>query len=338
MFNSERKKANKVARAIVEGRFDLAAEMLRTGAKPDGMTKAGYFRFHDDKCTSLMAAVRQGQIELVRMLLEQGADPSARDGNGRTALHYLKPDEDVKNPTIVHLLVSYDASIDAVDDRGLTALVTMMDSHRRFGAVAALLRHGARQDKIPSYYGSLLCVAARRNEPEVISELIHYGADVRATLGKSYTALHMAASEGHGDVVKVLIAHGADPLAKDEKMNTPADLAQEKYPGIANYIRQQSGLMPLGDNGWIKVSDDEIGLVSEKAAVGYRLTEIFNFARAEATVIARNLETGSESLTVRPFDACEVTVLRAAAQQLTAFGGRVQNLPTEKSVKLISKG
>ncbi len=338
MFNSERKKANAVARAIVEGRFDLASEMLRAGAKPDGVCKSTYFRFGDDKCTSLMAAVRQGQIELVMMLLAKGADPAARDSQGRTAMFYLKSEEEAKNPTIVMLLRAYGAAIDVTDDRGLTPLLVMMDGHRRFGAVAALLRNGARQDVVPSYYGSLLFMACRRNEPKVIEELIAHGADVRATFGKSYTALHVAASEGHGDVVKVLIAHGADPLAKDEKMNTPADLAQEKYPGIANYIRQQAGIAPTGENGWIKVSDDEIALVSDKPAIGYRLTEIFNFARSEATVIARNLETGSESVNVRHFDTCETDVLRTAAQALRDQGGQVKTLPAAKAVKLIGKG
>ena len=331
MFNSERKKANKVARAIAEFRFSEAATLLRDGLPADGIDNR-----KREKPTGLMLAVKYKQIELVQLLLEKGADVHARDAEGSTAFHYLDPKEEAKNPTLVHLLIAAGGDIDKKNHRGYTPLYTMLDRYERAGAVAALLRHGASREFGYSFYGPILVLASRRNEPEVIREIARHGVDLNEAGRNGYTALHMAASEGNGEVAAALIELGADTQARDEKMNTPADLAEEKkHIGLANFLRQHMGMVTQTENGWVKVSDDEIAIVSDKQAIGYRLTEIFNFARNETTVIARNLETGNESVTVRNFEACETNILRDAAHQLCEQGGRVANLPGAKTVKLV---
>lgn len=318
MFNTERKKADQVARAISDKRYDLAAEMLRAGARPDGI-----HRKNRDKPTALMLAVGHKQIGLTKLLIEMGADVNARDGDGDTALHYLDKTDNIAGGTLVHLLVAAGADINAKNHRGYTPLSQALNSYERAGRVAALLRHGASMEFDYSYYGPALVLASRRNEPEVIRELIAHGADINAAGRNGYTPLHMAASEGNGDVVRVLIELGADTQARDVKMNTPADLAQEnKHFGIANFIRQTAGVRVGVDEGWVKVADDEIAKVHDKSAIGYRLTEIFNFTRGEATVIVRNVETGNESVTVRHFnDYAQQAVIHQAAEALQNAGG-----------------
>ncbi len=333
MFNSEQKKANKVARAIAEYRFSAATEMLNAGVPANGIE-----RRRREKPTSLMLAVKAKSIELVQLLLEKGADVHARDGDGDTAFHYLDPKEEAKNPTIVRLLMAAGGDINKTNNRGYSALHMMLDRYERAGAVTALLRNGASTEFGYSYYGPVLVFASRRNEPEVIRELVRHGIGLEAVGRNGYTALHMAAAEGNGDVVKTLVELGADIHARDEKMNTPADLAEEKkHIGLANFLRQQMGSGAVTENGWRKVSDDEIAFVSDKKAVSYRLTEIFNFATQEATLLARNLETGSESVTIRNFNLCADDVLRTAAQQLQQQGGNVRALPGIKPVRLIEK-
>lgn len=333
MFNSEQKKANKVARAIAEYRFDLAAEMLNAGMPANGID-----RRKREKPTSLMLAVKAKNIELVQLLLEKGADVHARDREGDTVFHYLDPKEEAKNPTIVRLLVAAGGDIDKTNSRGYSPLHSILDRYERAGAVAALLRNGASTEFGYSFYGPALVFASRRNEPEAIRELVRHGVGLEEVGRYGYTALHSAASEGNGDVVKALVELGADVHARDEKMNTPADLAEEKkHIGLANFLRQHMGNSAPEESGWRKVSDDEIALVSDKKAVNYRLTEIFNFATQEATLLARNLETGSESVTVRHFNACADEVLRTASQQLQQQGGNARPLPGVKYVHLIEK-
>lgn len=333
MFNTERRKADKVARAIHDGHYDRAELLLQAGAGGNGvLSKRG------TGLTSLMLAVSGGQLELVISLLERGADVHARDVRGKTALHYLPRTCDVS--AIAAVLLQAGADIEARDNQGQTPLHDILGYRERAEVVSVLLRHGASIDFQASYYGPALVLASRMDEPAVIEELIRYGADIAAVGWKGYTALHMAAREGNGNVVRLLMEMGADTQARDKEMNTPADVAQEhEHVGIASYIRQHAGSARKTDGGWVKVSDEEIAFVSDKKAVGYRLTEIFNFTRREATIIARNLETGSESIAVRDFNSyAQQDMVLQAAEKLSGATGHQVLLPSKAVIRKTGGG
>lgn len=65
-------------------RASIAAALLMAGAKPDA-TSSG-----DSGATALMVAAHNGSSDLVRILLEHGANKAAIDKNGRTALEIAK--------------------------------------------------------------------------------------------------------------------------------------------------------------------------------------------------------------------------------------------------------
>lgn len=170
--------------------------------------------------------------------------------------------------------------------------------------------------------------AASDGSYEIVAMLIKAGADVNAArVDDGLTALHFAARRGKGDIARLLINHGANIDAVDQRMNTPADLADKEYPRIADMIRGKERLperqAPEAD-GWHLTAPDEIAHVSDKIAIGYRLTEIFNFRGGVYTRIARNLETGAESQTLRLFDEFgDNSLLLEAQKQLTAKGGKM---------------
>jgi ankyrin repeat protein len=73
--------------------------------------------------TLLMVACRQGALDLVRWLLEAGADPNARSPNGTTPLMYAKTAAFAKGDmAILELLLSHGADIHATDTCGRSAL------------------------------------------------------------------------------------------------------------------------------------------------------------------------------------------------------------------------
>jgi len=163
---------------------------------------------------------------------------------------------------------------------------------------------------------------------EIVSMLIKAGADVNAARADDgLTALHFAARRGKGDIARLLIAHGANIDAADQRMNTPADLADKEYPRIADMIRGKERPPERSapdSGGWHLTAPDEVAHVSDKAAIGYRLTEIFNFSGGVYTRIARNLETGAESQTMRLFDEFgDNTLLVEAQKQLASKGGKM---------------
>ncbi|KHK01982.1 ankyrin repeat domain-containing protein [Desulfovibrio sp. TomC] len=97
--------------------------------------------------TALMAAVRLGDIRIVRFLLEAGVAPNRQDAAGRTALHSLQPvhpeplDKTVLDrddpAAIARLLLAYGADPAILDQGGKTPAGAARD--RGLAAAAAVL-------------------------------------------------------------------------------------------------------------------------------------------------------------------------------------------------------
>lgn len=64
----------------------------------------------DHGLAALHYAARSGKLELIELLLKNGADPNAEDANGRTALQHLSKSRAKMDATTVRkLLVKYGA-------------------------------------------------------------------------------------------------------------------------------------------------------------------------------------------------------------------------------------
>lgn len=81
----------------------------------------------DTGITALGLAARVGYLEIVRLLLERGADVDACHTNGGTGTSALISATEEGHLDIVELLLKYGASVDAgheMDDHGCTALMS----------------------------------------------------------------------------------------------------------------------------------------------------------------------------------------------------------------------
>lgn len=181
--------------------------------------------------------------------------------------------------------------------------------------------------------------AASDGSYEIVSLLIKAGADVNAAqTDDGMTAMHFAARRGRGDIARLLMNNGANVDATDQRMNTPADLADKEYPRIADMIRGKERppeRSEINADGWHLTAPDEVAHVSDKKVIGYRLTEIFNFSGGAYTRIARSLETGAESQTMRLFaEFSDNTMLIEAQKHLEAKGGK---LPADRFIGSLDK-
>ena len=110
----------------------------------------------------LISAAKQGDVELVRTLLDEDVAVNAVDENGRTAL--MEAARLGRNMNVISLLMSRGADINAVDKAGETALI--------------------------------LAVTSDNNNVSMVSGILKLGADigVRSAYGKGMTALEIADS------------------------------------------------------------------------------------------------------------------------------------------------
>lgn len=207
--------------------------------------------------------------------------------------------------------------------------------------LSALLAHGVHPDNGTPKGTTPLVIAVRNNNPECMKALVEAGADLNAQpTNGGFSALHWAAYWGHGNNIQYLLDKGIDRNLVDQQMNTAADIADKhNYPRLGDLIRGKPRVenkpAPEKSNGWHKTAVDEIARVTEKEAVGYRLTEMFNFKTGMYTQIAANMTTGAESQSMRSFDEfTDTALIREALAELTRKGGKVD---TEMSARIAQK-
>ncbi|MBU6447159.1 MAG: ankyrin repeat domain-containing protein, partial [Verrucomicrobia bacterium] len=119
--------------------------------------------------TLLHCAALNGQIEVLKYLLSQGADPHLVTPSGQTALHCAA----LKNQTeAVEYLLSQGCDINAQDKQGSTPLHYAM-MHEKTHAAFQLLRQGADPHRVNKYDLSPLaqfaaCIKERGDHRDVL--------------------------------------------------------------------------------------------------------------------------------------------------------------------------
>ena len=164
----------------------------------------------------------------VRELLEAGADPNARDNNGKTLLILGIKNGDESS---VQLLVERGADVNAPDREGYTPLleVTMIKGGIRENVVNILLNAKADVNVRDPVKGRTPLHLAVLNSDggDLAQRLIDARADVHAGDKNDMTPLHYAAFCNNVDAMKVLLDAGADPATKDDEGMTAWDIILE---------------------------------------------------------------------------------------------------------------
>ncbi|MBN2446205.1 MAG: ankyrin repeat domain-containing protein, partial [Phycisphaerae bacterium] len=157
----------------------------------------------------LHAAAEQGKGEVVEVLLEKGADIDALDEKGRTALQAAAA---AGQDEVVRLLLAKGATVDIF----AASLLGMAERVGELLKENPDLVAAARLDgRTP------LHVAAASGREKIVELLLVNGADVNAIDAEGKTPLHLAASAGHARTVELLLANGAAVEATDGEGWTP---------------------------------------------------------------------------------------------------------------------
>src|SRR5829696_203658 len=163
-------------------------------------------------------AAERRDVEALRALLRQGADPNAAQPDGATALHWAVHWDDHQ---AVEILVRAGAKPDSVNDLGVFPL--SLACANGSGAMAKrLLAAGASVRTARPGGESPLMSCARTGAADAVRLLAERGADVNAREShRGQTALMWAAGGKHPDAVKALLERGADANAVSTGGFTP---------------------------------------------------------------------------------------------------------------------
>lgn len=170
-----------------------------------------------DRCTPLMAAIHDGNVNKVEALLKEGVDIETKDGHGMPPLLLAT---EKNNTEMVDLLLKARAGTDTRNKQGKTALMIAAESGN-VELVKALLKAGAtieakdKQGKTPLVY------AAESGKVDVIEALLEAGAEADVPDHKGNTPLMYAACLGHLMIVEALLKADADKDALNRDGITP---------------------------------------------------------------------------------------------------------------------
>jgi len=216
--------------------------------------------------TVLWNAARNGLCDMVKMLIDKGADVNKRTeynvkyNNGNmplcgTALHIATFKGHL---CVVKLLIEKGANINIIDKREDTPLKIALikyttgndkkQSEMRNIVVELLKAHLKKNNKVSNFFKSIdsykglspLITAAGFGDIEMIDLLLKSGADVNIKVSKNTkttynsrlrgkTPVHIASGKGFAKTVEYLIEHGADINIRDDNLSLPIETAIKKH-------------------------------------------------------------------------------------------------------------
>ncbi|ELK13925.1 Ankyrin repeat, SAM and basic leucine zipper domain-containing protein 1 [Pteropus alecto] len=172
-------------KALTTGDISLVEELLNSGISVDSSFRYGW--------TPLMYAASVSNVELVRVLLDRGANASF----------------DKDKQTILITACSARGS-----EEQILKCVELLLSRNADPNV------GCRRLMTPIMY------AARDGHPQVVAVLVAHGAEVNTQDENGYTALTWAARQGHKNVVLKLLELGANKMLQTKDGKTPSEIAK----------------------------------------------------------------------------------------------------------------
>ena len=156
-------------------------------------------------------ASEEGAVDLVRLLLDHGADVKAQGRDDHTSLHVASSfgKASIGNVDVVRVLLERGADVNARKNNNCTPLLEA--SVRGYVETSrVLLEHRADAAAQDVWNRTPLHLASQEGYLDMAQLLLQYNADVHALDEHGKTPFHHASERGHQGVMQLLLKHGAE--------------------------------------------------------------------------------------------------------------------------------
>jgi ankyrin repeat protein/L-ascorbate metabolism protein UlaG (beta-lactamase superfamily) len=333
VFNSY--SAKNVYQLATEGNVAQVKKLIiKNPALLNGRSEAGR--------TALQLAAFSGQVEVVALLLEKGADVNMKSiKNKRSPLHFAVWKGHTK---VAHLLLKGGADLESKEVDGETPLHYAAASGE-LSVVKLLVAKGAKVNYVSRIGTTPLSYAVSRRGgfPEIIKFLIAKGADAKVARDNGWTMLHEAGWEGKPEVIQLLLDKGISADVKTSFGRTPLQNAcmAGNLAGAKILIKNGADPNAMGKEGWsplilatnqgrLKMVDlllnagVDVNLANEKMGITpLHLSSVKGYGKITAMLLEKGAKVNARDKRGRTplFYACRYGHERIA-KHLAAKGGK----------------
>lgn len=182
---------------IIEMSEYVAQELM------DPVILAPYKTSFNPNDSMLFKAIDKGNIEMLDLLINSGADVNFKNEVGNTALMKCARKDKVE---YLEILIEKGAIVDEKNINGSTALVLAIQS-RSINAVKYLVKNSA-DINIQNLEGMTpIMIAAKKGYRELVELLLNYSANITLKQNDGLTALELALKQGFNDVADIIDRH-----------------------------------------------------------------------------------------------------------------------------------
>jgi len=305
---------------------------------------------------SLQEAAAIGDVSLVNSLLEKGIGVDSRDNiTQKTALQYAAISD---HKDVVKLLLDKGADVNTKDKNGQTPLDIILNRNQR--QISQNPNHADIMEMLLANGAEILSIhtASKIRNLEKVKAFLEKGIDVNTKDDNGQTALHIAIISDNQEIVKLLIDEGADVNAKDENGMTPLLLAvSEGHVDLAECLIENGADVNMGDESGFgplvyALWNDDPSVVkmllnngadvnAKDTATGYSLLHwaiLMDNKESTELVLTAGVDVNAKSNAGEtPLDVAAYGVSASIGEMLVAKGAEVSSLHTAAYMGDLSK-
>jgi ankyrin repeat protein len=179
--------------------------------------------FNQAPIHKVIESKEKDKYDVLKKMLDMGADPNLKDSNSWTALHYSCEFGDFD---AVKILLSKGANVDAYSNNHRTGL--HLSSSMNFPKIVTyLLENGANPNFEDNQKCTPLHLAAKHGNIDCMAILLSYKATLYAEDFRRWNILHYAAFQGHSKAVRYISKYDSDRNHLQTTRNSQSKLAIE---------------------------------------------------------------------------------------------------------------